>query len=188
MPKRAEPAKPTHRSQTVAGTKHPHNSPRRLRRSQGWELVTEGVEQRFTRRAQESARQGGCGAEFIAPTIAGVKASDGSLIEANQKIDGGPSVLYDAVALLVSEQGADVLANSRQPAISSPMRLRIRSSSLTPKQRSRFCTNVLGADKLDDGFIEIGGAKDIAKFIQECRKLRFWDRANGHLLSNVAAQ
>ena len=39
-----------------------------------------------------------------------------------------------------------------------------------------FLTKVLGADELDDGFIAVGGAKDASKFVQECRKLRFWDR------------
>jgi len=38
---------------------------------------------------------------------------------------------------------------------------------------------VLGADKLDQGFIEIGSANDAFKFIHECRKLRFWDRQLG---------
>jgi hypothetical protein len=38
---------------------------------------------------------------------------------------------------------------------------------------------VLGVNKLDDGFIAIGSAKDTSKFIQECRKLRFWDRQAG---------
>ena len=47
-----------------------------------------------------------------------------------------------------------------------------------------FLSKVLGADKLDSGFIAIGSAKDTVNFVQECRKLRFWDRANGHLLSN----
>ena len=36
----------------------------------------------------------------IAPTIGGITDSDGNKISANEKIDGGPSVLCDAVALL----------------------------------------------------------------------------------------
>jgi catalase len=39
-----------------------------------------------------------------------VEASDGSWIEAKQKLEGGPSVLYDAVALLPSQAGATILA------------------------------------------------------------------------------
>ena len=48
--------------------------------------------------------------EVIAPKIAGVTLSDGTAVPAKQKIDGGPSVLYDAVALIVSEEGAALLA------------------------------------------------------------------------------
>ena len=61
-------------------------------------------------------------------------------------------------------------------AILSPMRLRIRSSSHTTAAAKPFLTTVLGADKLDDGFIQLRENKNIAKFIQECRKLRFWER------------
>jgi hypothetical protein len=37
--------------------------------------------------------------ELIAPTVGSVTTSDGSTISADQKLEGGPSVLYDAVAL-----------------------------------------------------------------------------------------
>ena len=48
--------------------------------------------------------------EVIAPKIGGVTLSDRKKVPAKQKIDGGPSVLYDAVALMVSEKGAALLA------------------------------------------------------------------------------
>jgi catalase len=35
---------------------------------------------------------------------------------------------------------------------------------------------VIGAEKFDDGFIEIKGTKDITRFVEECRNLRFWER------------
>ncbi|MBL7406489.1 catalase HPII, partial [Escherichia coli] len=38
--------------------------------------------------------------------VGGVEAADGTLIPAKQMIDGGPSVLYDAVAIIVSPEGA----------------------------------------------------------------------------------
>jgi catalase len=114
--------------------------------------------------------------EFIAPTIAGVKASDGSNIPANQKIGGGPSVLYDAVALLVSKDGANKLANdpaARDFAADAFAHSKFIGYSDAAKP---FLLKVLGLAKFDDGFIAIGSAKDSTKFIQECRKLRFWAR------------
>ena len=47
--------------------------------------------------------------KFIAPQVGGVKGNDGSLITADEKIGGGPSVLYTAVALLPSKDGAWML-------------------------------------------------------------------------------
>ena len=43
--------------------------------------------------------------------VGGVEASDGSWIEADEKIDGGPSVVFDAVAVLLSDAGAKLLAD-----------------------------------------------------------------------------
>ncbi len=48
-------------------------------------------------------------AEIIAPKVGGVTASDGKFVEAHHMIDGGPSVLFDAVALLTSPEGIDDL-------------------------------------------------------------------------------
>ena len=53
---------------------------------------------------QNAAKKEGALVEIIAPKVGGVTASDGSWIEAAQKIDGGPSVLYDAVVLLPSDR------------------------------------------------------------------------------------
>jgi hypothetical protein len=45
----------------------------------------------------------------VAPSVGGVEASDGTWIDADQKLDGGPSVLFDAVALLPSADGVSAL-------------------------------------------------------------------------------
>jgi catalase len=49
--------------------------------------------------------------KIVAPMVSGVEASDGTWIEGDEKIDGGPSVLFDAVALLPSAEGVMLLAN-----------------------------------------------------------------------------
>ncbi len=48
--------------------------------------------------------------EYIAQKIGGVVTKDGKKIAAGQKIDGAPSVLYDAVAILATDEGAKGLA------------------------------------------------------------------------------
>ena len=47
---------------------------------------------------------------MVAAKIGGATGSDGSLVSADQKLDGAPSVLYDAVVMLASEPGAADLA------------------------------------------------------------------------------
>ena len=139
-------------------------------------LVTDGVDANLVGALQKALAKEGATFEVIAPTIAGVKARDGSIIPANQRIDGGPSVLYDAVAVLVSKEGAEMLA--KEPAARDFVADAFAHSKFVAysEEATPFLTKVLGAEKLDDGFIAVGGAKGTTKFVQECRKLRFWDR------------
>jgi small conductance mechanosensitive channel len=53
--------------------------------------------------------------ELIAPKVGGLTASDGTLIEAHPMIDGGPSVLFDAVAVLTSTAAIDDIVNEAAP-------------------------------------------------------------------------
>jgi catalase len=139
-------------------------------------LVTDGVDGDLVVALQKALAKEKATLEVIAPTIAGVKARDVSLIPANQKIDGGPSVLYDAIAVLVSKEGAEMLA--KEPAARDFVADAFAHSKFVAysEEAKPFLTKVLGADKLDNGFIAVGGAKDISKFVRECRKLRFWNR------------
>jgi catalase len=47
---------------------------------------------------------------LVAPTVGGVVTAEGDLLPADHKIDGGPSVLFDAVAILPSAEGGAQLA------------------------------------------------------------------------------
>jgi len=102
--------------------------------------------------------------------------SDGSRIEANQKIAGVPSVLYDAVALLVSEEGAEMLA--KQPAARDFVADAFAHSKFIAYSESAkpLLSKIIAADKLDDSFIEIREGTEASKPVRTCGKLRFWER------------
>src|ERR1700677_1202511 len=72
-------------------------------------LLTDGVDRSLLDALRKQLDDEGAVLEIVAPTIGGVEASDGTRIQADQKISGGPSVLYDAVAILPSEEGANLL-------------------------------------------------------------------------------
>ena len=112
--------------------------------------------------------------EIIAPAVGGVKASDGNLVAAHQMIDGGPSVLYDAVALLVSEAGAAKLLN-HAPA---------RDFVADAFQHCKFIGHSDAASDLlekagvvpDEGVIALNGKADVDAFVQALGVLRIWSR------------
>ncbi len=49
--------------------------------------------------------------KIVAPKVGGAKSASGTLIEADFQLAGGPSVLFDAVALVLSDEGAAMLSH-----------------------------------------------------------------------------
>src|ERR1041385_462136 len=72
-------------------------------------LVSDGVDAGLLQAVQAAFKQEGAVVKLVAPMVGGVEVSDGSWIEADEKIDGGPSVVFDAVAILLSDTGAQLL-------------------------------------------------------------------------------
>ncbi|WP_413629933.1 catalase [Novosphingobium sp. JCM 18896] len=114
--------------------------------------------------------------EVIAPKIGGVTLSDGTKVAAKQKIDGGPSVLFDAVALIVSEEGGALLAGD---AASQDF---VRDAfghgkfiGLTAAAQPIFEKGGI-ADDLDEACIPLTSAKDATAFVEGLGKLRHWPR------------
>ena len=62
----------------------------------------DGADIGILRGLKEAVEAEGAMVEFVAPRVGGIVASDGTRVEAAQKVDGGPSVLYDAVAVVIS--------------------------------------------------------------------------------------
>ena len=114
--------------------------------------------------------------EVIAPKIGGVTLSDGNWIEAHQMIDGGPSVLYDAVALLPSSAGSsDLLKEATAHDFVSDAFVHCKfigyvETALPLMQRAGI------ADSLDEGVLALRAAGDVAAFVKALGKLRVWGR------------
>ena len=139
-------------------------------------LVTDGVDAGLLAALRNGLETEGAVLKLVAPMVGGVEASDGSWIEADEKIDGGPSVLFDAVALLPSREGAALLAGeatARDFVADAFAHLKIigRNEAAAPL-----------LDKAgvpaggDEGVVPLGRAGEVAAFIAACRKLRLWSR------------
>jgi catalase len=139
-------------------------------------LVTDGADASLIKALKAALEKEGAMLKFVAPMVGGVEASDGTWIEAHEKIDGGPSVVFDAVVLLPSAAGADLLA--KEPTA--------RDFVADAFAHLKFIGFTDAAQPLlekagvledpDEGIMPLKSADDAHTFVAACRKLRFWQR------------
>jgi catalase len=139
-------------------------------------LVSPGADAALLKKLQTAIEKEGAVMEVVAPKVGGVEAADGSWVEARHMIDGGPSVLFDAVALILTEEGAERLTGEAAA----------RDFVADAFTHCKFIGFTTGATPLlqkagvdpeaDEGLIGLDNPKGIASFIQSCRRLRLWSR------------
>lgn len=155
------------------------NGPRSFKGRKLGVLVTDGVDIALVKALKSAVEGEGAIIEFVAPKIGGVEASDGTWIEAKQKINGGPSVLYDAVAVLASSDGAATLA-------AEPTAKDFVSDAFAHCKFITFTKEAMPllekagiAMEMDDGCVQLDKAIQAKGFVEKCRELRFWEREGG---------
>jgi catalase len=141
-------------------------------------LVTTGADAETIAALRAAAEAEGTVVEVIAPVVGGVAISDGTLLAADEKLDGAPSVLYDAVAIIASEGGARTLA--AQPVARDFVADAVAHGKFigyTPGAAAVFVAAGLPADPsaVDDGFVSLNDHAP-SEFIARCRQLRLWER------------
>jgi len=73
-------------------------------------LVADGTDAAMVAALKTSVTKVGAQMKVVAPKVEGAKGSDGKMIAADMQLAGGPSVIFDAVVLAVSPEGAQQLA------------------------------------------------------------------------------
>jgi len=150
------------------------NGPKRFEGRKLGILVTDGTDAKLLAALQSAIKKAGAVTEIVAPAVGGAKADDGSLIVAQQMIDGGPSVLYDAVALLPSEAGvAKLLQHAPARDFVADAFAHCKFIGYTPAASDLL--EKAGA-ALDDAMIALNGRGDVAAFVEAIGALRLWDR------------
>ncbi|MGO7300299.1 catalase [Rhizobium ruizarguesonis] len=177
MPKPADAAMPTRQDlEPSPGLSIIERGPKRFEGRKLGILVSDGTDAAIFKALLAEITEQKATFEVIAPKIGGVTLSDGNWIEAHQMIDGGPSVLYDAVALLPSAEGTgDLLkeATARDFVADAFVHCKFIGyveTALPLMQKAGI------ADSLDEGVIALGAAKDVTTFIKALGKLRIWGR------------
>jgi catalase len=179
MPQPAQAARPTRKDlEKSAPLSILRNGPGSFKGRKIGVLLTDGADAKIFNALQKAAKEEGAIIEVIAPMVGGIQASDGSWIDAAQKIDGGPSVLYDAVALLTSEDSVQILAKepTARDFVSDAFahfKFIGYSKAAIPLMEKAGIANAL-----DEACITLVETADAVKFVRACRNIRFWDRVS----------
>jgi len=73
-------------------------------------LIADGSDGGVIKKIRKAATESGATVKIIAPKVGGAKLADGSKLTADGQLAGSPSVLFDAVAVVLSDAGAKALA------------------------------------------------------------------------------
>jgi catalase len=181
MPERAEAARPTRKDlKKSPALSILLNGPESFEGRKVGVLVTDGVDGALIEALRTALEKEGAQLKIVAPMIGGVEAADGTWIEADEKIDGGPSAVFDAVALLVSEAGAELLVNeSTARDFVSDAFAHLKFIAYVDAARPLMEKAGIGGEDIDAGCIELSSSGQNAEiFVKACQKIRFWDRAS----------
>ena len=136
--------------------------------------VSDGADADLVAALEKAFTAQGATVAIVAPHITGAELSDGNLKPADQKIDGGPSVLFDAVALVFSEAEGERLAKDK-PSKDFVSDAFAHAKFIGWTGAAQPLIKAAGVEAMDEGMIELT-ADTVADFIGLCGKLRHWPR------------
>ena len=73
-------------------------------------LIADGSDGAVIKKIRKTATDAGASVKIIAPKVGGAKLADGAMLAVDGQLAGTPSVLFDAVAVILSEEGAKALS------------------------------------------------------------------------------
>ena len=134
-------------------------------------LVADGSDAAEVNGLVKVVTKAGGKAIIIAPKIGGAKLSDGSLLPADGQLAGAPSVMVDAIAVVLSEAGCAALLKEAA-AVQFVMDAFGHLKAIGHSEAAKPLLDKAGVEP-DDGVTDLG-----ADFIAAGGK-RFWDREPG---------
>ncbi len=73
-------------------------------------LIADGSDGAVIEKIKKVATDAGAAVKIVAPKLGGAKLADGTMLVADGQLAGTPSVLFDAVAVILSDEGAKALS------------------------------------------------------------------------------
>jgi catalase len=131
-------------------------------------LYADGSDGAEIKAVQKAIEKDGATAFLVAPKVGGAKLKGGTVLRADGQLAGSPSQLFDAVAIVLSDQGCETLMNEAG-ALQFVMDAFGHLKAIGASKAAKPLLDKAGVAP-DDGVTGLG--KD---FIEAAR-MRFWDR------------
>jgi catalase len=139
-------------------------------------LVTDGVDAGFLGQLETEFNEVNATVELVAPAIGGVKSEDGTWIEARKTLATAPSVLFDAVAIVVAPQASKEIAKSLLACtFVADAYAHCKFIAYTADARP-LLERALAGSPLDGGCKQVETGIAAGQFAALCAQLRFWTR------------
>ncbi|HEX7946651.1 MAG TPA: catalase [Phenylobacterium sp.] len=134
-------------------------------------LVTDGADGAVVAAVRKAAEDAGASVKIVAPKVGGVTLKGGKALAADAQLAGMPSQLFDAVALVLSDEGcAQLLGESAAVDFAANAFVHLKAIGFTPQAQPLLDkANVLP----DAGLVDV--TVDAAAFVPPAAT-RQWDR------------
>ncbi len=140
-------------------------------------LTGNGADAGLLRALERAARKAGATVSYVASQKEGVKDSEGNAVDISEIVDGGPSVLFDAVAIIAPDSEIEMLA--KEPAAIQFVNDAVSHKKFvlyTSPARDLFAAAGMPEAGDKPGMMLMDKAKVAKKFIEQCSDLRCWER------------
>lgn len=140
-------------------------------------LVSDDTNAKILGELRKAAKKAGAVVEIIAPTVGGTTSTDPGPYPADHQLDGAPSVLFDAVAVIPGPDGAAALC-AHAPALDFLRDAHAHCKFIAFGDDASVLLTAAGvAEVLDDGYVALDARPaTAASFLASSASLRFWDR------------
>ena len=141
-------------------------------------LVSDGFDHALIDAVRAAAKKEGAKLKIVAPYVGGAKTADGTMMEADLQLTGGPSIFFDAVAVILSEAGAQELVREAAALdFVSDAFNHLKVIGYVPVAESLLRRVGITGELADAGIVPLTDASAVAGFIAAAKKMtRIWDR------------
>ena len=140
-------------------------------------LVTDGADSKLVGGLIKAAKAAGASIKFVCPRVGGVTLDDGSTLAADFQLAGGPSVLFDTVAIVASTDGTAALLGEAA-AVAWVHDAFAHLKVIAHAAAAQLLLDAAGV-VADAGIVPLMADSDVAEFATRAAGGRIWAREPG---------